>query len=153
MKSHYTTNSRYITHTIAFWKVGRIHFLSSGVKGLMQKYGHILLLVYALEMFIWLNPFTPKSDQVRISPVASPVILHHTVWRTWLFIAYSDWKMILVPVLTTSLIQFSWKGWENVHIGFAPNVCDMINTVISTGIWKLGYQNAAIMETKTPYSQ
>ena len=48
-----------------------------------------------------LNPFTPKSDQVQISPVASPVILHHTVWRTWLFIAYSDWKMILVPVLTT----------------------------------------------------
>ena len=36
MKSDYTTNSRYITHTIAFWKVGRIHFLSSGVKGLMQ---------------------------------------------------------------------------------------------------------------------
>ena len=56
----------------------------------------------------------PKSDQVQISPVASPVILHHTVWRTWLFIAYSDWKMILVPVLTTSLIHFSWKGWENV---------------------------------------
>ena len=25
------------------------------------------------------NPFTPKSDQVQISPVASPVILHHTV--------------------------------------------------------------------------
>ena len=34
MKSDYTTNSRYITHTIAFWKVGRIHFLSSGVNGL-----------------------------------------------------------------------------------------------------------------------
>ena len=29
MKSDYTTNSRYITHTIAFWKVGRIHLLSS----------------------------------------------------------------------------------------------------------------------------
>ena len=26
-----------------------------------------------------LNHFTPKSDQVQISPVASPVILHHTV--------------------------------------------------------------------------
>ena len=38
MKSDYTTNSRYITHTIAFWKVGRIHFLSSGVKGLI--WGH-----------------------------------------------------------------------------------------------------------------
>ena len=37
MKSDYTTNSRYITHTIAFWKVGRIHFLSSGVKGLTLK--------------------------------------------------------------------------------------------------------------------
>ena len=36
MKSDYTTNSRYITHTIAFWKVGRIHFLSSGVKGLTR---------------------------------------------------------------------------------------------------------------------
>ena len=36
------------------------------------------------------DPFTPKSDQVQISPVASPVILHQTVWRTWLFIAYSD---------------------------------------------------------------
>ena len=35
MKSDYTTNSCYITHTIAFWKVGRIHFLSSGVKGLI----------------------------------------------------------------------------------------------------------------------
>ena len=34
MKNDYTTNSRYITHTIAFWKVGRIHFLISGVKGL-----------------------------------------------------------------------------------------------------------------------
>ena len=30
------------------------------------------------------------SDQLQISPAASPVILHHTVWRTWLFIAYSD---------------------------------------------------------------
>ena len=37
-----------------------------------------------------LHPFTPKSDQCRISPAASPEILHHTVWRTWLFIAYSD---------------------------------------------------------------
>ena len=33
--------------------------------------------------------FTPKSDQFRISPAASPEI-HHTVWRTWLFIAYWD---------------------------------------------------------------
>ena len=36
-----------------------------------------------------LNPFTPESDQCQISPAASPEILHHTVRRTWLFIAYS----------------------------------------------------------------
>ena len=30
------------------------------------------------------NPFTPKSDQCQIFPAASPEILHHTVWRTWL---------------------------------------------------------------------
>ena len=35
------------------------------------------------------NPFTTKSDQVQISPAALPDILHHTVWRTWLFLAYS----------------------------------------------------------------
>ena len=36
------------------------------------------------------NPFTPESDQCQISPAASPEIVHHTVRRTWLFIAYSD---------------------------------------------------------------
>ena len=28
----------------------------------------------------------------QISPAASPEILHHTVWRTWLFIAYTQMK-------------------------------------------------------------
>ena len=36
------------------------------------------------------NPFTPESDQCQISPAASPETLHHTLRRTWLFIAYSD---------------------------------------------------------------
>ena len=35
-----------------------------------------------------LNPFSPKSDQLQISPAASPQILHHPLWRTWLFIVY-----------------------------------------------------------------
>ena len=39
------------------------------------------------------NPVTPRSDQFQISPSASPEILHHTVWRTWLFIAYSDERL------------------------------------------------------------
>ena len=37
------------------------------------------------------NPFTPESDQCQNSPAASQEIWHHTVWRTWLFIAYSDY--------------------------------------------------------------
>ena len=43
-----------------------------------------------MVIFDAFNPFIPKSDQVQISPAASPEILHHTVWRTWLFIDYSD---------------------------------------------------------------
>ena len=40
--------------------------------------------------YVGSDPFTPKNDQFQISPVASPEISHHAVWRTWLFIAYSD---------------------------------------------------------------
>ena len=41
---------------------------------------------------IQVNPFTPESDQCQNSPAASQEIWHRTVWRTWLFIAYSDEK-------------------------------------------------------------
>ena len=72
---------------------------------------------------ISINPFTPKSDQIQISPAASPVILHHTVWRTWLFIAYSVGKWFPLPnshYLTYTFIfkrlgectfwTWEWKG-------------------------------------------
>ena len=45
---------------------------------------------YDAFSIIVLNPFTPKSDQSKNSPAASPAILHHTVWRICLFIACSD---------------------------------------------------------------
>ena len=44
------------------------------------------------------HPFTPKSDQCLISPVASPEIWHRTVWRTWLFIAYSGERYLYIPL-------------------------------------------------------
>ena len=61
MKSDYTTNSRYITHTIAFWKVGRIHFLSSGVKGLIgQKYSYsIIESWFLLDVWCQMPQFFP----------------------------------------------------------------------------------------------
>ena len=48
-----------------------------------------LVLVLASYVQTSLNPFTPKSDQCQISPAASQEILHYTVRRTWLYIAYS----------------------------------------------------------------
>ena len=73
---------------------------------LARQWGKLILITLGSERVRTFNTFTPKSDQFQISPVASPVIVHHTVWRTWISIAYSDWKMILVPVLTTSLIMY-----------------------------------------------
>ena len=51
MQGDYTTNSRYNTHTIAFWKVRRIHFLSLGAKGLITMiwtglYVHAILFIH-----------------------------------------------------------------------------------------------------------
>ena len=59
------------------------------------------------------NPFIPKSDQYQISPAASPQILHHTVGRTWLFIACSDARWLYYQLSLTSVTQFSLQGWEN----------------------------------------
>ena len=50
----------------------------------------VIRLASLVYMSRWANPFTPESDQCQISPPAPPEILHHTVRRTWLFIAYSD---------------------------------------------------------------
>ena len=62
------------------------------------------------------NPFIPNNDKFQISPAASPEILHHTVRRTWLFIACSDERRIIQPITTTSLTHFSLKVWENVSL-------------------------------------
>ena len=56
--------------------------------------------------FIFLyTPSTPKSDQFHISRAASTPILHHTVWRTWLFMAYSDERWLYYQFLTLSLLS------------------------------------------------
>ena len=68
------------------------------------KFHHVTNIgpIWISHKFVWrITPFTPKSDQCQISPAASPEILHHTVWRTWL-------KDDYLPILTTPPI-----GWEN----------------------------------------
>ena len=74
------------------------------------------------------NPFTPKSDQSQLSPAASPAILHHTVWRTWLFIDYSDGKWLRYQILATSLMHLSLKGWENA-------ICELGSERVKTCTW------------------
>ena len=89
----------------------------------MQKYDDLIgpvttlsglhLRFTALEN--WLHLFCSlRQCPSAFSPAASPEILHHTEWRTWLFHSLLRWKMIILPVLTTTLIHFSLKGWENV---------------------------------------
>ena len=60
-----------------------------------------------------LNPFTPESDQCQNSPAASQEIWHHTVWRTWLFIAYSDEKWLYYKFSLHHSYNRFLKGWEN----------------------------------------
>ena len=62
------------------------------------------------------NPFTPKSGQFQTSPAASPAISHHTVWRTWLFIAYSDERWLLYYQFSVHHIYIlCLKGWEYMY--------------------------------------
>ena len=62
---------------------------------------------------IRVNPFTPESDQCQNSPAASQEVWHHTVWRTWLFIAYSDEKWLYYKFSLHHSYNRFLKGWEN----------------------------------------
>ena len=59
------------------------------------------------------NPFTPKSDQFQISPAVSPELEHHTEWRTWLSIAYSDERWLRYQFSLLHLCVSFGKWWEN----------------------------------------
>ena len=62
---------------------------------------------FSTDLNLCYNPFTPKNDRCQISPAASPEILHHTVWRTWLFITYSDQRWF---DYTTNSHLHIWEG-------------------------------------------
>ena len=67
----------------------------------------------AISLCMCVNPFTPESDQCQNSPAASQEIWHHTVWRTWLFIAYSDEKWLYYKFSLHHSYNRFLKGWEN----------------------------------------
>ena len=62
-------------------------------------------------------PFTPKSDQFQISPKASPEILNRTVWRTWLFIAYSDERCTAISHWENVLFELGSERVKSLEVG------------------------------------
>ena len=64
------------------------------------------------------NPYAPKTDQFQIFPAASPEILHHTVWRTWLFIAYSGERWLYTT--NSCYLTYTSSLWKvgRMHLVF-----------------------------------
>ena len=63
------------------------------------------------------NNFTPKSDQFQISPAAAPATLHQNSVKNLDFHSLFRRKMIILPILTTSLIYISlWKVGIMYHL-------------------------------------
>ena len=79
----------------------------------LWKNQHEICMPFLYIQSFWVNPFTPKSDQCQNSPAASQEIWHHTVWRTWLFIAYSDEKWLNCKFSLHHSYNRFLKGWEN----------------------------------------
>ena len=66
------------------------HLLSGVDVGGRGRQNVVTVTTFLAARVAMLVAFATESDQCQISPAASPAILHHTVRRTWLFIAYSD---------------------------------------------------------------
>ena len=97
-------------HCLLRWKMiippilttSLIHFSSNGWENVLFEIGSEKV-----------NPFTPESDQCQNSPAASQEIWHHTVWRTWLFIANSHEKWLYYKFSLHHSHNRFLKGWEN----------------------------------------
>ena len=72
------------------------------------------------------RPATPKSHQLQISTAASPDILHHTVWRMWLFIVYWVDAAVCRRAAPTQLPSYlrSWHYNRTQHVGATS--CNML---------------------------
>ena len=96
--------TKYAWFWITYWRTLQLIVTRSEYNYLyfryMTSFHHQIL--FLANAHIHLYPFTPKNDQFQIPPAASREILHHTIWRT------------IISILTTSLIHFSLKSWENV---------------------------------------
>ena len=105
-----------LTHlSLNGWENGLLNF---GVTGL-AKYTlfFVQYMRHRCQCFCFSFSLPRKRDKPTIFTsftAASPEILHHTVWRTWLFIVYSYERWLYYQFSLPHLYIFSVNGWENV---------------------------------------
>ena len=97
----------------------------------VQQYNDWLLM----QLHIVVNPFTPESDQCQNSPAASQEIWHHTVWRTWLFIAYSDEKWLYYKFSLHHSYNRFLKGWENTLFELRSEMVNKSDNRENHSVW------------------
>ena len=62
-----------------------------------------------------LNPSSPKSDQLQISPCNLARNITSNSTKNVAFHSLLRWKMIILPILTNITYTFLVKSWENVR--------------------------------------
>ena len=100
------------------------------------------LKVVCLRYIFWRPKFVSwhltlslLSDQCQNSPAASQEIWHHTVWRTWLFIAYSDEKWLYYKVSLHHSYNCFLKGWENTLFELRSERVKSCSLMASWQLW------------------
>ena len=84
------------------------------------------------------NPFTSKSDQFQISPA-----LHQKYYVTQyeersFSYSFLRWEMIILPILTTSPVQFSLqKGWESVLLELGNDRVNHYSVIVLKRNWEI----------------
>ena len=81
---------------------------------------------------VTVNPITPTSDQCQMSPAALPELLHHTVWRSWLSVAY--YRKMKYDYTTKS----RHLPWENVL--FELSLCTLFMVSICVNLYSKWWQ-------------
>ena len=72
--------------------------------------------------------FELGSDQFQIYPAISTGIFHHTVWRTWLFIAYAERRWLYYQFSVPHIIHwfgectFWTREWKGVRTNVLPQI-------------------------------
>ena len=90
------------------------------------------------------NPVTPKSDcaKIPLQPHQKYCIIQCR--ENLAFHSLLRWKMIILPILTTSLTLFLFRGWENVLFELGSNRVNMRGMYKADELWYKGARNEPV---------